>query len=429
MFRLRRLLFPLPLLLLLQTAAADLQELCTDPALWSQTPEKLAAKFKGRLRWTDRNRRVLTTVQSGNTLFGEPVWTLFFRFDAERRLQRIDGALFTRGDAKLQGREAERRDLLDQVGRVAGAVTEAYPEAEPERRRTVLGGAQIVTTTYQLRPDLTLELTTSHTRRGAEYLNFKLTPEREDFRDALRAETDVEDLPQRLKTLPDGGRYLEIPMVDQGRKGYCVAATVERLARYYGSEIDQHIFAQLAGSDAVQGTNMREAVKALEGVDAKLNLRARMFYEYTAFNSWNDLAKMIRQYNREARRGRLEPVEFDDFVAVRGNYRILDYSGLLQALDPETYRKFRLRDQRDYQKFRQKVIASIDQGLPLAWGVGGPYQGGVIRHLRIINGYNPKTDQVIYTDSWGAGHEHKAMSFEEAWSLTTELLEVTPRER
>jgi hypothetical protein len=37
-----------------------------------------------------------------------------------------------------------------------------------------------------------------------------------------------------------------LPMVDQGEKGYCVVASVERVLRYYGATVDQHELAQVA---------------------------------------------------------------------------------------------------------------------------------------------------------------------------------------
>jgi hypothetical protein len=47
-----------------------------------------------------------------------------------------------------------------------------------------------------------------------------------------------------------------IPMVDQGEKGYCVVASLERVLRYYGAAVDQHELAQLANSDGNAGTSM-----------------------------------------------------------------------------------------------------------------------------------------------------------------------------
>ena len=46
-----------------------------------------------------------------------------------------------------------------------------------------------------------------------------------------------------------------VPMVDQGQKGYCAVATVERLARYFGLEVDQHEMAQVANTHSDALTN------------------------------------------------------------------------------------------------------------------------------------------------------------------------------
>jgi hypothetical protein len=46
--------------------------------------------------------------------------------------------------------------------------------------------------------------------------------------------------------------------------------------------------------------------------------------------------------------------------------------------------------------------------------------------MRLIIGYNTKTQEVLYTDSWGAGHELKRMAAADAWTITTGLTSVEP---
>ena len=50
-------------------------------------------------------------------------------------------------------------------------------------------------------------------------------------------------------------------------------------------------------------------------------------------------------------------------------------------------------------------------------------QGG---HMRLIIGYNEDEKKLIFTDSWGAGHEMKKMRLEHAYRATTGLYTVTP---
>ena len=50
-------------------------------------------------------------------------------------------------------------------------------------------------------------------------------------------------------------------------------------------------------------------------------------------------------------------------------------------------------------------------------------------HMRIITGYNTKTGEIIYSDSWGAEHEKKVMKPEDAWGITVNLIALEPRRR
>ena len=60
----------------------------------------------------------------------------------------------------------------------------------------------------------------------------------------------LSDLPKNVTRDDDGNVFIDdIPMVDQGQKGYCVVASVQRLFEYYGIPCDQHQLAQIAGAD------------------------------------------------------------------------------------------------------------------------------------------------------------------------------------
>ncbi len=74
----------------------------------------------------------------------------------------------------------------------------------------------------------------------------------------------------------------------------------------------------------------------------------------------------------------------------------------------------------------------IDQGFPLLWSVelgfvsepGIPQHAG--GHMRLIIGYNTKTSELIFSDTWGAGHEKKRMAMEDGWAITTGLAAIEP---
>lgn len=55
----------------------------------------------------------------------------------------------------------------------------------------------------------------------------------------------------RVKRSEHGHIYVsQIPMIDQGEKGYCAAATVARVLQYYGYPVDVHALADLAETEA-----------------------------------------------------------------------------------------------------------------------------------------------------------------------------------
>ena len=71
--------------------------------------------------------------------------------------------------------------------------------------------------------------------------------------------------------------------------------------------------------------------------------------------------------------------------------------------------------------------------MPLAWGVYlGMFEetlpsGGAGGHMRLIIGYNGRTSEVIYSDSWGVEHAFKKMPIKQAWAITTGLYAIEPR--
>lgn len=219
---------------------------------------------------------------------------------------------------------------------------------------------------------------------------------------------------------PEGDVVIRgVPMVDQGNRGYCVVANAERVMRYYGVEVDQHELAQIgnAGPEGVSSLAFMESLRKLTG---RLKVTERTLCE------WNlrEFLKIVEDYNRATRRGKLAPeIKLDAIVDVERCY--------LQV-NPGIYRDVRLKMTSDYGKFQREIQRSIDEGIPVIWTVqmGLVEERGMAQarggHARLIIGYNPKTKEVIYSDSWGAGHEQKRMSMDDAWTMTMGLQAIQP---
>ena len=84
-------------------------------------------------------------------------------------------------------------------------------------------------------------------------------------------------------------------------------------------------------------------------------------------------------------------------------------------------------------KFENDIRLHIDRGIPLLWSVylgllpeaklSAQARGG---HMRLIIGYNAKTKEIYYSDTWGMGHELKKMPLADAWTITDGLFTLEP---
>ena len=213
----------------------------------------------------------------------------------------------------------------------------------------------------------------------------------------------------------------DVPMVDQGQKGYCVVAAAERVLRYYAVEVDQHELAQLSASSAAEGTDPRMMVEGLKRVGTRLGLRIKVLEDF----DFDDFLKMVDRYNSSAKRAKLPQLTYGHLV---------DVGALYDAMDAALLREVRLKQQGDFGRFKSDITGNVERGFPLLWSVhlgkvpetpALPQGGG--GHMRLIIGYNPATGEVLYSDSWGQGHELKRMKWEEAWTITGGLYLVEPR--
>lgn len=269
-----------------------------------------------------------------------------------------------------------------------------------------------------------------------EYVQLLIYPagQAKNLRDALQTDAGKNVLQLNLNIEPNGDHYLNIPMVNQGNKGYCVAATVERIMKYYGSRVDQQIIAQLAESDAFQGTNLHKIINVLDKNKSKLQIKVDKLITENIFDSPDDFEKLTMQYNNFAKKQKRNRIKFDDFCKGKGRYRRINVAALISSYEYDLFRSARCKPQRLVDRFNKEVQESLNAGIPLAWCTftfqnmkDGRRIGNFGLHMRIINGFNPQTNQIIYTDSWGKGHEKKYLALNDAWAITLMLIQITPK--
>lgn len=234
------------------------------------------------------------------------------------------------------------------------------------------------------------------------------------------ATATLTSLKANVKKGEGGDVYIDnVPMVDQGQKGYCVVATAERVMRYYGAEVDQHEMAQMADASSSGGTNPEKMTEALDRIDSKFKLRLKRILPWTQ-RGYLDL---IKDYNRAARSSKTREITDDEAWSIAFAY---------QEMDGETLKKARATAPA-MDKFRKLVRGAIDTGVPLMWSVHlGLFKEGKLPqsgggHMRLIIGYNETTNEVLFSDSWGAGHGLKRMNADEAWTITSGLYGMEPK--
>jgi len=231
-----------------------------------------------------------------------------------------------------------------------------------------------------------------------------------------------------------------VPMVDQGQKGYCSAASAERVLRYYGLDIDEHQIAEAANTSAEEGTSTLAMKNSVEAIGKRFRLGTVVCYgdfDKGAEARIAGLEDEVRVYNKAAKKLRKPEIAESVYMTRRGNSISYSPRALDEAMDPEVLKEMKVNgaQKSKFTKFKKDLHEQILKGIPIIWSVKlGVYpEPGLLQeggyHMRLIIGYNDKKNEVLYTDSWGAGHELKRMPVEWAWTITRCTMYMKPLTR
>jgi len=410
-------------------------------SIWQQNaPAFLADHASLGFRWVSTTH---DTARAQHLTFHDlPVYETLARFDHDA-LTELTLSLYNRGDAGTLSVE-EFQQLLTAVDEKLTAWSGAKGIVFKTQERTATA---TVHRKAWVREPYRVDLVSSYSEKSRaqgiatvlpEYARLqvsKFDPLQDPRRSALVGtpppprSISALDLKQRVRHQPDGDVIIpSVPMVDQGEKGYCAAAVCERVLRYYGRNLDQHEIAQLARTSAGGGTSPEQMVAALRRISDETHM------DVTALREFNlhDFDQLVTDYNRIAKKARKPETEFRHR---QGNLTIIE-SPLLayHGMDPALLKEARLKHDSQLAEFKSTVSKSINNGAPLTWGcvVGvlkeKPEIKGFGGHMRLIIGYNDRTQEILYTDTWGAGHELKRLSLADAWTITIGLYCLQPRD-
>lgn len=420
---------------LIVLASCDFGELLSKPEAWETTATDFTVEHQeDGFVFASQKRDIVNCLRKGGcTWHGLEVWEarLYFGVDA---LKKVELSLYNRGDDREAGglSATELKDLLDAIA------LKAQPSgkigANPAKVKNRLGGFQYSKSFDKgdTLVDLAWGVNGAKVQsQSADYVRVTLRPKPAKRKPkgatkSVSGNAAKAKVKAHVKSNSDGDTWIgDVPMVDQGQKGYCAAATAERVLRYYGIEIDEHEIAQEAGTTARGGTSIAEMIETVRIVGSKHHLGFQAVVSLAG--SLEDIEKEIVQYNKAAKGEGVPELRMSDYM--RGN--IIMVGEIHAAMRPKVVKKMRLKDPR-FKKFMTGVKTQADQGVPLFWGVTlGLYpepeipqaSGG---HMRLIIGYNEKTHEILYTDTWGAGHELKRMPADWAFAITHDLFFLKP---
>jgi len=200
-------------------------------------------------------------------------------------------------------------------------------------------------------------------------------------------------LKQRIERRANGDVILsDIPMVDQGPKGFCVPATMERTLRYLGIAADMYLLAMLGDTAAGGGTSVDAMVESVTGMVRSSGRRVEKFPSNLRITN-------IRR-------------AIDDGLPILWSIHVAP------ALD---------------ESLTQRAIQRAATPTAEAWKpilkkwtklAGRPVIQRQLGHICLIVGYNAETDELAISDSWGPAFRERWITIDEASVISADDLRI-----
>ncbi len=183
----------------------------------------------------------------------------------------------------------------------------------------------------------------------------------------------------------------DLPMVDQGPKGYCVPATAERAMRYLGIPADMYILANAGQSGFGGGTNVN---MLLEGMAPQIRSKRRSFDAWEGEFRLKEIAKYI-----------------DKGVPIM--WCLYSTDKFNDTADARTKDRKNITD---WAAWKTKVTEeSATNRLP---------KDEKTAHVVLIIGYNKDTNEIAFSDSWGELYKERWITLPEAEQVSQQFFYV-----
>lgn len=406
-------------------------------SLWTQTPDSFQKTFGPPeiYKWKSPLKRVLiyNSRDSKTELFffKHPVDKGSFSFKSNQ-LQAIS-LTFKKPEA-IPGKEA----YLEYSSKLAGEIEALAKIGTPGLRKRESGNGYSCTYSWRspeyyvsLKCGYSIDAKAAFNSGKSRFSIFRRVPvaaadvkvEAADKKLAANPEESPEtDGESGIKTNDKGDRYLEVPMLKEGNPRECLYYSVKRIFNYYKTNPRDRNWKKIKPSLELNVKGAKGLKRVYSSVAGECRCGISKLASTGIFDDFNSVMRFVRDYNRTA--AEMKKSRIDSFNAA-------SFNKLLALMDEEVLVKTR-NNPEEVAGFKSGVCKEIDKAKPVLWVVflgvvkekvkpSAPAGG----YVRLIVGYNPKTGEVIYSDSWGKGHELKKISWEKAWAMTLTALAVT----
>ena len=178
-----------------------------------------------------------------------------------------------------------------------------------------------------------------------------------------------------------------IPMIDQGPKGYCVPATWARYFNYIGIPVDMYLLAMAGNTGVGGGTSIETMVKNVNRIIERNNRRMK-------FDKRRSLIKYIDEYI-----DRGVPVMWPVYV---------NKEFYVNKINERTEERKKVKNFSEWKKKLRPYRSAAKK-------LKGNYDGA---HVCMIIGYNKKTREIATSDSWGEKFNERWMTEEEVDAIS-----------
>ena len=230
-----------------------------------------------------------------------------------------------------------------------------------------------------------------------EYVSLQVEPTASaDERGKVKRASDSavrERIRANVERRPNGDVVVgDIPMVDQGPKGYCVPATFERCMRHVDVPADMYLLAMVGESDLGGGTGVDDLVSA---VQRDVRRKGRSVKSFTSRVKATSLARYL-----------------DDGIPIIWSMNSSD------AFNEIANRRTRERKFiKDWEAWAKQVRKEQRKARDLS-------KDDSNSHVAIIIGYNKETGEIAFSDSWGNAYRERWVGEKEAQEVSEDRFVV-----